>query len=82
MHKILPSDYIVHLIPDGQVFGRKGKYINDPHILKEVGIIDTCLHENFPHIRIKHKYIHKMHHPLKYLVNIFFKFLFFCWIEE
>ena len=34
MHKILPSDQIGSSMPDEQVFGRKGKYINDPHILK------------------------------------------------
>ena len=52
--RILPSDQIVHLIPDEQVFGRKGKYINNPHILNEVAIIDAFLHEHFPHVRIKH----------------------------
>ena len=55
VHKCLPSDYIVSSIPDEQVFGRKGKYINDPHILKEVAIIDAFLHENFPYVRIKPK---------------------------
>ena len=34
VHKILPSDFIISSIPDEQVFSRKGKYINDPHILK------------------------------------------------
>ena len=29
------------------------KYINDPHILKEVAIIDASLHENFLHIKSK-----------------------------
>ena len=32
IHKILPVDFIVNCIPDEQVFARKGKYINDPHI--------------------------------------------------
>ena len=36
-------------------FARKGKYIKDPYILKEVAIIDTFLYENFPHVNIKHK---------------------------
>ena len=43
------------LKPDEQVFGRKGKYINGPCILKEVAIIDAFLHENFPHVRMEHK---------------------------
>ena len=55
VHNILPSDQIVRSIPDKQVFGRKGNYINDPCILKEVPIIDAILHDNFPHGRIKHK---------------------------
>ena len=50
VHQILPSDYIISLILEEQVFGRKGKYINDPHILMEVAIIDAFLHENFPHV--------------------------------
>ena len=33
IHKILPADFIVSCIPDKQVFARKGKYINDPHML-------------------------------------------------
>ena len=56
VHKILPSDKIVSSIPDEQVFGRRGKYIYDPHILKEVAIIDAFLNENFAHVRIKHKW--------------------------
>ena len=36
VHKILPSDFIISSIPDEQVFGRKGRYINDPCILKVV----------------------------------------------
>ena len=58
VHKILPSDQIVSSIPDKQVLGRRGKYINDQHILKEVAIIDALFNENFPHIRIKHKWSH------------------------
>ena len=50
--KILPSDQIVSSIPDKKVFDGRGKYINDPHILKDVAIIDASLHENFPHVRI------------------------------
>ena len=56
VHKILQSDQIVSSIPDEQVFGRRGKYINDPYILKEVAITDAFLHENFPHIRNKYKW--------------------------
>ena len=55
MHMILPSDHTVSSIPDEQVFGRRDKYINEPHILKEVVIIDIFLHENFLHVRIKKK---------------------------
>ena len=33
-HRIVPSDHIVCSLPDNQVFGRRGKYINDPNILK------------------------------------------------
>ena len=55
VHKILPSDQIVSSIPDKQVFGRRGKYINDQSILKEEVIIVTFLHENVPHVRVKHK---------------------------
>ena len=35
VHKILPSDYIVSSILDEQVFGRNGKYINDPCIVNQ-----------------------------------------------
>ena len=56
VHRILPSDQIVSSIPDDQVFGRRGKYINDPYILKEVAIIHAFLHEAFPHVWIKHKW--------------------------
>ena len=35
VHRILPSDFIISSIQDEQVFGRKGKYINNPHILKK-----------------------------------------------
>ena len=49
--KILPADFVVSCIPDEQVFARKGKYINDPHILKEVLVIDAFLHEYFPKAR-------------------------------
>ena len=55
VHTILLSDQIVSSIPDEQVFGRRGKYINDSHILKEIVIIDAFLHEHFPHVRIKQK---------------------------
>ena len=54
-HKIVPSDPIICSILDKQVFGRRGKYINDPRILEEVAIIDAFLHENFPHVRIRQK---------------------------
>ena len=41
VHKTVLSDHIISSIPDGQVFGRKEKYINDPRILKEVSIIEA-----------------------------------------
>ena len=55
VHRILPSHQIVSSVPDEQVFGGRGKYINDPHILKEVAIIDAFLQDPFCHIRIKCK---------------------------
>ena len=55
VNKILRSHQKVSSIPDEQVFGRRGKYINDQCILKEVVILDAFLHENFPHVKIKHK---------------------------
>ena len=45
MHKILPSGLIISSILDEKVLGRKGKYINDPCILKEVSVIDVFLEE-------------------------------------
>ena len=69
MHKILPSDQIVSSIPDKQVFGIRGKYINDPHILKKVAIIDAFLHESFLHVRTKISEI-KYIHPIKLVYNI------------
>ena len=48
VHTEFPSDHIVSSIPDEQVFGRWGKYINDPWILKEVAIIAAFLYEHFP----------------------------------
>ena len=53
--KIVPSNQIISSIQDKQVFGRRGKYINNPRILKEVAIIDVFLHGNFPQIRNRHK---------------------------
>ena len=55
MHKIFPSGFIISSIPDEQVFGRKGKYINDPCILKEISVIDVFLEESFPSVRIRFK---------------------------
>ena len=55
VHKILPSDDKASSIPDKEVFGIRGKCINEPHIVKEVVIRDAFLHENFPHVRIKQK---------------------------
>ena len=55
VHKILASDQIARSIPYEQVFGEKGKYINDPNILKEVVIVDAFLHEIFSHVRIRSK---------------------------
>ena len=33
-HKKVQSDHTISSIPDEEVFGRRGKYINDPRILK------------------------------------------------
>ena len=52
-HKIVPSDHIISSIPDEQVFGQRGKYINDPRLIKEVAIIDAFLHEEFHQVRQK-----------------------------
>ena len=52
VHKILPLEAIVSCIPDKQIFARKGKYINDPHILKEIVIIDVFQQENFTNIKL------------------------------
>ena len=54
-HKIVPSDHIISSVPKKQVFGRRGKYITDPRILKEVVIIDAFLHEQFSQGRIRQK---------------------------
>ena len=55
VHKILPADFIVSCLQDEQVFTRKGKYINDPCILKEVFAIDAFWHDYFPNMRLKHQ---------------------------
>ena len=44
VHKILPAEFIVSCLLDEQIFARKGKYINDTPMLKEVSIIDAFLH--------------------------------------
>ena len=54
-HKIVLSDHIISSILDKKVFVRRGKYINYPRLLREVAIIDTFLHENFPQVRIRQK---------------------------
>ena len=55
MHKILPSHFIVSSILDEQVFGRKGKYINDPHILKERAVTDAFLQENILKVKVRQR---------------------------
>ena len=47
------SQDLISSIPDEQVFGQKGKYINDPRIIKQVAIIDAFLHEKFHHVRAR-----------------------------
>ena len=54
-HKIMPSDHIISSIRDEQVFGGKGKYINDPRVIKEVAIIDAFLHEKLDEVKIRQK---------------------------
>ena len=53
-HKIMPSDHIVSSILDKQIFGQRGKYINDPRAINVV-IIHTFLHEEFPQVRVRQK---------------------------
>ena len=53
VHKVLPLEFIVNCIPDKQVFTRKGNYINYPHKLKEVMVIDTFLQENFTNVKCR-----------------------------
>ena len=53
VHKILPAKFIASCLLDEQIFARKGKYINNLHILKEVFAIDTFLHEYFPNVRLR-----------------------------
>ena len=55
-HKIMPLDQIISSILDEQVFGQRGKYINDPRIIKEVVIIDAFLHEEFHQVRVRQKW--------------------------
>ena len=55
VHKILSSEFIVSHIPVEQVFARKGKYKNDPCILKEVMVIDAFLQENFANVKFRHQ---------------------------
>ena len=55
VHKILPSELIVSCIPDEQSFSRKGKYINDLHILMEVVVIYTFLQDNFTNVKLWHQ---------------------------
>ena len=59
VHKILPADFIVSCIPDDQVFARKGKYINDPHLLKEVSVIDAVLQYCFHDLEPRHQEFHQ-----------------------
>ena len=47
IYKILPADFIVTCIPDKQLFARKGKYINDPHLLKKISVTDAFLQDCF-----------------------------------
>ena len=55
VHKVLPSEFIVSCILDVQVFTRKGKYINDSCIPKEVMVIANFLQDNFTDIRFRHQ---------------------------
>ena len=55
VHKVLPSEFIGSCIPDEHVFTRKGKYMNDPCILREVMAIETFLQDHFTDIRFRHQ---------------------------
>ena len=52
-HKIMPSDHIISSTLDRQVCSQKGKYINDPRIIKEVVIIDAILREEFHQVMVR-----------------------------
>ena len=54
VHKVLSTEFIVSCISDEQIYARKGKHINDQHILKEIVVIDTFLQDNFTDIRFRH----------------------------
>ena len=53
VHKIFSTKFIVSCLLDEQILARKGKNLNDPHILKKVSVIDASLHECFPSIRLR-----------------------------
>ena len=53
VHKILPADFIVSCLLDEHIFVRKGKYINDSCILRDVLAIDAFLQEYFPNMRLR-----------------------------
>ena len=55
IHKILSVDFLLSCIPDEQIFAKKGKYINEPQILKEVSVINTFLQDYFPDIGPRHQ---------------------------
>ena len=59
VHKILPADFIVSCIPDEQVFAMKGKYINDPCLLKEISVIDAFLQDCFHDLGPRHQEFQK-----------------------
>ena len=75
VHKILPLDHIVSSILEEQVFGRRGKYINDQCILQEVTIIDAFLHENFPVCLGSNVSNIKYTQSLKLYITLVYKFM-------
>ena len=66
VHKIFAIRVHSELHPDEQVFARKGKYINDPCILKKVMVIDAFLQDIFTNVKFRCQ-----KSTLSYIVNMY-----------
>ena len=73
MYKVLPSEFIVSCIPDEHILARKGKYINNPCILKEVTVIDNVPARQFHRHYIQTLLVYPMHYHIYY--NIYCKYV-------